>query len=155
MAALAHYVIEQIGTGREKRADRVLDVAEECLIQGDEEVEKLIWVGFVEDLGNISSHADVSASPEQIRGRLGLRLTQAWDAVDAFWLEVAPLKGELDPEGKALTVEQYESVEGPELRRLLQQMHRTMPDGTFVGVADVLRYEARTGRNMGHRSKLG
>lgn len=153
MAALAHYVIQQMGSGHQRRADRVLREAENCLSEGDSAVQELICVGFVEDLGNISSHADVPVSPPQVRGRLTPLLGAAWDQVDAFWIDVAPHKPALDPEGKALKIEQYESVKDPQLRRLLQQMHRRMPDGTLVGLAEVLRYEARSGRSMGHRSK--
>jgi hypothetical protein len=151
MAALSHYVIDQLGSGHEKRVDRVLDEAEKCFSAGDGAAENLIWVGLVENLGNIASHADVPVSPAQIRSRLGPHLKDAWDQVDAFWLEVAPHKPALDPEGKSITIAQYESVTSPQLGRQLQQMHRRTEDGALVSLGDVLRYEASTGRSMGRR----
>ena len=154
MAAVAYYVIDQIRSNHEKRADRVLTAGEECLTAGNEGVKNLVWVGLVEDLGNITSHDDVAVSPQQIRSRLGPRMIQAWDSVDVFWLEVALHKPSLDPEGKGVTIDQYRSVESPELRRIIQTSHRSMSDGSFVGLADVLRYETRTGRGMGHRGLL-
>jgi len=40
MAALAHYVIQQIGSAHERRADRVLREAEACLSEGDPQSKK-------------------------------------------------------------------------------------------------------------------
>ncbi len=73
-------------------------------------VKNLIWIGLVEDMGNIASHTDVPVSPQQVRSRLGPNLKNGWDLLDVFWREVAPQKPLLDPEGKALTIEQYESL---------------------------------------------
>jgi hypothetical protein len=154
MAALAFYIVEQIASGNEKKADRVLKEVEDCLGDADAETSKLLSVGLIEDLGNIASHPDTAVSPQQIRDRLGPRTLEVWEIVDAFWQEVAPQKPVLDSEGKALTVEKYESVENLELRRQLQMMHRRTDARTLVGVADVLRYEAATGRGIGHRSKF-
>jgi hypothetical protein len=53
-----------------------------------------------------------------VGGRLGPTSIVAWDELDAFWSKVASEKPTLDPEGKALTNEQYESVERPVLRSL-------------------------------------
>lgn len=54
MAALTHYVIQQMRSGHERRADRVLREAETYLSEEDSAVQEIVFVGFMEDLGNIS-----------------------------------------------------------------------------------------------------
>lgn len=152
MARAARFVVERLSIHDDLAADAVLAVAEVCLARGDRSVVQLIAFGFLEDLGNITSHEDIEVRPESVRGRLNPATSDLWDAIDNLWVAVARSLPHVDDifaragrRSKRLTEAQYQQIESTELRTFVQQTHRRVADGLLVGLPDIVAYESDRG----------
>jgi hypothetical protein len=78
MASLVTYLLETLGRGDAEPLDRVAEVAELVLAEGDGDAKTLIAVGFVEDLTNRNLWPE-GLSPAELRAHLGpLSLQTRW-----------------------------------------------------------------------------
>jgi hypothetical protein len=122
-----------------------LNRAEERLAAASPEERTAYAVDVLETLQNLLSHPDSPVAPAAVRERLGPVLGRMWDELDAHWLVVADWVDATGPASTKLTPEQVLNVSDRELARLARGLHRTMPDGRFVGVTDVARRAIATG----------
>ena len=100
-------------------------------------------MGLFEGLQNLASHSDVDVALDPFVALLGPASRGAWDSVVAHWNAVAEQVDFRAPE--RMTQQKYENMDHVELRAWLQDVYRRMPDGHFVGLADVIRFEADHG----------
>lgn len=143
-------VAEQVAANPEASwATDIIARAERVLGDPDQVSAEMVLLGLLENLQNIASHHDTPTRPEQLEAMLGQACAAAWQRLNTTWTAVAD---EL-PGPTAVSLQQYESVTNPTLRKTLQLTLRRMPDDRLVGLADVLRYEVRHGDGL-HRAKL-
>jgi hypothetical protein len=144
LAELAHHLVPRIGDGQSTDPYSVLLTVEDLLQTEDQVARQIATVGLLEDLQNIATFPDTTITPEAIEGLLGNGGMMAWRELEALWLAV---NEELltDDTPRTMDASTYRRVSNVGLRRLIQITYRSMPDGTMVGLADVLRYEARRG----------
>ena len=115
--------------------------AESTIALGRPALTDFVALGLFEGFQNLASHVDVDLDP--FVALLGPASRGAWDSVIAHWDAVADEVDFAAP--KRMTLERYESMDHPELRAWLQDVYRRMPDGRFVGLADVILFEANHG----------
>lgn len=125
----------------EPSAPRVADVlsrAEAALALDRQALSEFVAIGLFEGLQNVASHPDVDLDLDEIVAGLGPSSLVHWAAVIALWNDVAAQVDFAAP--TRMTAEQYAAVDDAELRAVLQGIYRRMPDGRYVGLADVLPY---------------
>jgi hypothetical protein len=129
MGELAHYAVEAYEKGDTTQYQKLFSAVERVLRNGDSEVQNLIWVGLLEDIQNIASHR--SFGPDVFRSWLGPQTLIAWDEVNrgmrkvAEWASQQRRDGNRSDSARSIDLEAALSqVENPELRRIIEQMHR-------------------------------
>jgi hypothetical protein len=144
LGELAHHLVVLIGRDEVTEPTDVISVAETLIAEGDRAVMNLVALGLLEDLQNITSHPDAAATTDMVARLLPQRCAAVWRNIDDLWSAVAE---EVRVTGSERTMDasRYRRISSPVLRRFMQGTYRTMTDGTMIGVADVLRYEARHG----------
>jgi hypothetical protein len=138
---LAHRVVGLVADGHRRDLEAVLVATEALLERDDAATRQIVVTGFLEDIQNIVSHDDVSASSEDLRPLLGPRTRTAWRELDDLWASVhaeLPRAASRSP----MDLEAYATITDTGLRRLVQRTFRRMDD-SMVGVADVLRFEVK------------
>jgi hypothetical protein len=139
LGELAHHLVDLAAAGDASELPAVFAVVEQLLTEGDSETVSLIRTGLIEDLQNITSHRDVSVSPDAFVAVLGPTAAEVWADLDEAWVAAgadASMRGRREP------AEDYLDL-GVTDRRRIQSMTRELPDGTLARPSDVLRYEAR------------
>jgi hypothetical protein len=131
-------------------SEDIFRAAEVLLATGDAVAVELVTFGLLEDLGNIASHSDTPTSGDDFLRRLPPLCSAAWQLVDDLWLAAATQRDT----SAVLFAAKYEGLSNPALRATVQCMFRRMGDEQFVGLADVLRYEAAHGGGP-HIGKAG
>jgi hypothetical protein len=99
---------------------------------------------FVEDLLNAVSHGDLQLTREQIDSFLLPKSTEMARYFDRVWVSK---HGDEGP--NVMDIERYQSIEGSELRWVIRFAFRRTDSGLYVGISDILRREAQTGRPGG------
>ena len=117
--------------------------AESTIALGRPALTEFVAVGLFEGCQNLASHSDVDVDLDPFVALLGPASRGVWDSVIAHWNAVAAEVDFAAP--KRMTAESYESMDHPELRAWLQDVYRRMPDGCFVGLADVIIFETNHG----------
>ena len=132
------YQVSQRGNGR---LLGVLSAAEELLA---EEANYDFVVAFLEDVQNLVSHRiETLCSAGEITAQLGPRCAAGWSTLTDFWASVAAW---CYREGIALEPsEKIVPIQNEELRALLWTAHRTVPDGSMLGLAEAVLYEKAGG----------
>lgn len=156
MRDIAYFVIGQLAAHRGETVRSLSGEIERCLRDGDHEVLELVVVGLLEDLGNISSHEDVSVGSEEVRVVLGPLARASWDRLDRYWRAVADSRDQIrdyvrssgHARSSGLTSEQLRSVKNGALRRLVYADHRLASDGQLSDVADAAVFDAMMGPNL-------
>jgi uncharacterized protein YwqG len=97
----------------------------------------------LEDLLNAVSHRDLSITRETLNHELGPASKELADYLDRVWV-VLP-----DDTPSEMNQETFDSIESPDLRWIVRCMFRRTPEGEYVGVADIVQREAKTGRAGG------
>jgi len=99
---------------------------------------------FIEDLLNAVSHGDTSITRDQVNEGLGPSSTRLADYLDRVWISMPD-----DEAANVMDPTTYASMSSPDLRWMVRCMFRRTPDGAFVGLSDILRREAETGKPGG------
>ena len=143
---LAHHVVGLAGRGGAGVAP-VFAEAEALLVERDPSAAQLVIVGFLEDVQNIASHGDVTATSATFEPLLGEESRKAWGFLNALWAKVA---ADLIASGakRVMDIRMYETIQNEGLRLVVQRTFRLMDDGLMVGTADVLRYEVDHGEGL-------
>jgi hypothetical protein len=116
-----------------------LQVAESLLTSGDP-TSKRLAVDFLEDLQLLASYPDVALDVTDAEAALPDACRTTWESIDRTWRQVW---AGLGPGSEtSLTLAKYEAIVSPAVRRLVHTTYRVMPDGRFVGVPEVVRWEA-------------
>lgn len=144
-AALAHHLVDLMSNGVTGPVTEVFDSVEIILGErgdehgpprpGEDDAVELIRMGLLEPLGNICSHVDVPVDAAVVESLLGPRGRELWEELEVVWADAARHA----TDGPRVSVEQYESVRRPELRRYFQATRRRMPDGTLLAATDIVR----------------
>ncbi len=113
--------------------------AEKILARGDPSEARVVD-SFLEDVQLFVSYPDTALDPGDVLAVLPAACREHWDKIDAQWRAVGATTLGPDP---SMTIERYRAIDGPELRRFTRGLYRIMPDGRFVGLADILRSEAQ------------
>jgi hypothetical protein len=125
MGELAHYIVETYEQGDTTKYLDLFSSIERVLGDGDSEVQNLIWVGLLEDIQNIASRRSFSA--DVFRVWLGPKSLHAWNEINRGMQKVAEWASQqrASSDRSSIDVETTLSqVENPELRRIIEQMHR-------------------------------
>jgi hypothetical protein len=117
--------------------------AEAALALDREALTEFVAVGLFEGFQNVASHSDVDIAMDPFAALLGAASLGVWASVVAHWNEVAE-QVDFDAPDR-FTQARYENIDHVELRAWVQDVYRRMPDGHFVGLADVIRFEANHG----------
>ncbi|MCC5954033.1 MAG: hypothetical protein JJU45_18205 [Acidimicrobiia bacterium] len=143
--ALAHHLVDLLADGVTGPVTEVFDAVEVVVSERDDEggapgpgqddVVELVRMGLLEPLGNICSHPDVPVEPAVVESLLGPRGRELWQELEVLWADAARHA----TDGPRVSVEQYEGVRLPELRRYFQATRRRMPDGTLLAATDIVR----------------
>ncbi len=139
---------------------RLFRSVEDVLAEKNKEAVEFMAFSLFEDVQNFSSHGDTAASPRDFMPMLGPLSAKVWAAVDQIWATVGENLDEVrtrvpSTNEEPLTPERYQSLQNPELRRIIRSIYRRLPDGTYVSVADVLVYETIHGGGPHLRKSKG
>jgi hypothetical protein len=121
LADFARHLIGMLERGQTETFQQIFEAVERLQLEGEHYVQEAAVVGLLEDLQNL--HLHTRTRPDQFREFLGPESIKAWDALNHFWCDVHAAK-EAGPLGSAKPPIDPDSVEDPELRRMIQQMYR-------------------------------
>lgn len=95
---LPHYLLisdvvrkcsKMLAEGEKHNVDRVFEVVERWLVEGDPYVREAATVGFIEDLQNVNLHD--GTEPRDFIQFLGPESSYWWTKVERFWSHGEPL----------------------------------------------------------------
>jgi hypothetical protein len=85
IAQFVHFVVEDLyPSGKTEEIQRVFDLMEQWLENGNENVRQLVIIGFFEDLQNVASWH--SFGRQAFIPFLRLRSREAWDDIEKIWV---------------------------------------------------------------------
>jgi hypothetical protein len=126
VAVIAHHIVDCFEHENVSEFPAVFALLERCLVEGDDLVRNLAAVGLIEDIQNIGSHR--SFGPWVFYEWLEPESRVAWNQLCSFWQQVSEsnASGLLDstssqPNNPAVDPN---DVQDPNLRRLIEQLHR-------------------------------
>jgi hypothetical protein len=130
MGEIAHYVVDEYEKGNQDQFKGLFSTVESVLLNDDEELQNLIWVGLFENIQNIASHRTFDA--DVFRAWLGPQSLIAWDEVDRGMQKVAAWASRQGPRWWQFwrrhpgfdTEAALSRIQSPELRKIIEQMHR-------------------------------
>ena len=95
---------------------------------------------FLEDLLNAVSHGDLPITRTQVDEGLGPISTERAHYFDRVWVAMPN-----DVATEVMESGTFESIRDDELRWLVRCSFRRTPNGSYVGISDIVRRETRTG----------
>ena len=136
-------LVQYLGADALQREElqRVLFAAEELFVSAGHSTVNLLIVGLLEGLQNLASFPETAITVTDVEPMLPPRCAVEWEALDARWIAVWTSIAGQPP---AIDLERYMELSDPVVRNMFRTNYRVMPDGRFVGVADVLRWEVET-----------
>jgi hypothetical protein len=99
---------------------------------------------FVEDLLNAVSHGDLPVTREQVNEALGPASRTLADYLDRVWVSLPD-----DEAPNVMDQSKFDSIGNPDLRWMIRCMFRRTSAGAYIGIADIVRREAKTGKPGG------
>lgn len=141
---MVDFVLAQQAAGRPEPLRDLLAGLEELLADPSQPGWEAAQLVVLEELANRTSHADSPVPGETVAAALAPRSAEAWAGLLRIWQEAADHR---DRHGRepSLIEEQYLATKNRTLKRDLASINRRLPDGRYVALADVLRYEEESG----------
>jgi len=124
LADLARHLIGMLERSDTESFAAIFQVVERLQLEGDDYVQEAAVVGLLEDLQNRKLHS--TTEPQQFLPFLGMESSKAWDQLYAFWQKVSAMKEQgLLKSGLSTSLQiDSNSIQDPELRKLVQQINR-------------------------------
>lgn len=138
VVAFSQHLVTLVEAGESAEWPAVATAVDQVLVEGDPEAVELIELGLIENLQNIVSHHDVTATGECIQSFLGPRGRECWQRREELWAQASMHVGDTAP-----TEADYDRVTDPDLRLYFRANTRALPDGRLISATDVLKQEQR------------
>ena len=123
LSDFARHLIGMLARGETQEFAIIFAAVERLQIEGEDYVREAAVVGLLEDLQNLNLHS--TTEPEQFRPFLGVESASAWDELYVLWNKVGVLKaaGLLEPETGSVPRIDFDSIQDPELRRIVERLY--------------------------------
>jgi hypothetical protein len=141
---LVALALDRPGIATSSEWSDLLVLTEVLLDKGAEPPWEDFAKSFVEDLLNAVSHGDLQITREQVIDGLGPATKRFADYLDRVWVSMPD-----DDAPNVMDQAKFDAVGNADLRWLIRCMFRRTPEGAYVGTADIVRREAKTGRPGG------
>jgi len=124
LSDFARHLIAMLARGETESFPSIFAAVERLQTEGEHYVYEAAVVGLLEDLQNLNLHD--RTEPEQFRPYLGAESSKAWDELYDFWykVRVAKAAGLLESGSGSSPQIDLESIQDPELRRIMEQLYR-------------------------------
>lgn len=124
LADFARHLVGMLERSETESFAAIFQVVERLQLEGDDYVQEAAVVGLLEDIQNRNFHT--TTEPQQFLPFLGEESSKAWDQLHVFWHRVGVLKeqGLLAPGSGTPPQIDPNSIQDPELRKLVQQLNR-------------------------------
>ncbi len=125
LSEFARHLIGMLERAETKSFPAIFRAVERLQVEGEHYVREAAIVGLLEDLQNLNLYAG-GTEPEQFRPFLGPQSVAAWDELYVFWhnVRVAKAAGLLELESGPAPQVDPDSIQDPELRKLVQHLYR-------------------------------
>jgi hypothetical protein len=125
LAEFARHLIGMLERSETATFPAIFLAVERLQVEGEHYVREAAIVGLLEDLQNLNLH-EHGTEPEQFRPFLGPESAVAWDELYRFWHRVGVMKaaGLLEPESAPAPQVEPDTIQDPELRRIVQHLYR-------------------------------
>ncbi|MFF5225428.1 hypothetical protein [Dactylosporangium sp. NPDC000521] len=138
-------VVMEVARRGSGRVAATFAVVEDLIVE--EDYVPRVVLKFLEELQNATSHGTEGfLTTEELLPLRGRRTVAAWETVDRFWSAVVVWCDDAGVELESSA--SLRVVEHSRLRSIMWPSCRSLADGRWVGVSEVLLYEKMTGASM-------